>query len=98
VSRRLRCAVLLSGSGRTLENLLARRDAGSLPVEVVAVASNKPGVRGLEIAAAAGLPHAVFPRREHTSAAARDAPVVAFLDRHDPEVFVLAGYLALLHL
>jgi phosphoribosylglycinamide formyltransferase-1 len=56
----LRLAVLLSGSGRTLANLLARIAAGDLPAEVALVVSSRPDVRGLQIAAEAGVPTRVI--------------------------------------
>jgi phosphoribosylglycinamide formyltransferase-1 len=90
--------VLLSGSGRTLENFLKHIDSGELPVEIVAVASNKDGVRGLEIAAAAGLDHECFRRSDFESRAARDAAMFAWLQARQPTLFCLAGYLALLDL
>ena len=37
----VRAAVLLSGSGRTLENFLERIAAGDLPLEIVAVVSSR---------------------------------------------------------
>lgn len=52
----LRLVVLLSGSGRTLENLLEAIAAGRLPARVVAVVSSRPDVRGVAIATRAGLP------------------------------------------
>ncbi|MFM8709191.1 MAG: hypothetical protein ACKOHK_14210, partial [Planctomycetia bacterium] len=45
----LRLAVLLSGSGRTLENLLDWIDAGRLAARVVTVVSSRPDVRGVRI-------------------------------------------------
>jgi phosphoribosylglycinamide formyltransferase-1 len=59
--RHLRLAVLLSGSGRTLENLLVRIDAGSLPASVAVVVSSRPDVRGVKIAQRAGVPVRVLP-------------------------------------
>jgi phosphoribosylglycinamide formyltransferase-1 len=52
----LRLAVLLSGGGTTLQNLLDRIADNRLDAEVVAVISSKSGVRGLERAHAAGVP------------------------------------------
>ncbi|NBX28944.1 phosphoribosylglycinamide formyltransferase [bacterium] len=57
----LRLAVLLSGSGRTLENLLACIRAGTLPAEIGVVVSSRADVRGVEIARAAGIPTHVLP-------------------------------------
>jgi formyltetrahydrofolate hydrolase len=53
---RPRVAVLLSGSGRTLEYLLAATGDGRLDVDVVAVVGSRAGVRGVEVARAAGCP------------------------------------------
>jgi formyltetrahydrofolate-dependent phosphoribosylglycinamide formyltransferase len=59
--RHLRLAVLLSGSGRTLENLLERIDGGTLPASVAVVISSRVDVRGARIAERAGLPVRVLP-------------------------------------
>jgi phosphoribosylglycinamide formyltransferase-1 len=59
---RLRLAVLISGSGRTLANLLERSAAGSLAATVDLVLANRDHIGGLEIAAAAGVPTVVLPR------------------------------------
>jgi formyltetrahydrofolate-dependent phosphoribosylglycinamide formyltransferase len=54
-------AVLLSGSGRTLENLLEQIDAGRLPADVAVVVSSRAEVRGVKIAERAGVPVRVLP-------------------------------------
>ena len=54
--RRLRLGILLSGTGRTLENLIEWQRRGDLSGEVVCVASNRMNVRGLDIGRDAGLP------------------------------------------
>jgi phosphoribosylglycinamide formyltransferase-1 len=59
--RHLRLAVLLSGSGRTLENLLERIDAGRLAASVAVVVSSRSAVRGVKIAERAGVPVRVLP-------------------------------------
>ena len=59
--RHLRLAVLLSGSGRTLENLLERSDGGTLPASVAVVVSSRADVRGARIAERAGVPVRVLP-------------------------------------
>lgn len=59
--RHLRLAVLLSGSGRTLENLLERIDGGTLPASVAVVVSSRADVRGARIAERAGVPVRVLP-------------------------------------
>ena len=90
---RVRTAVLLSGSGRTLDNLLRRSAGGDPPVEIVAVASSRPDVRGVAVAHEAGVPVEIFRRKDHADTAAHNAALNAWLREHRPELLVLAGYL-----
>jgi formyltetrahydrofolate-dependent phosphoribosylglycinamide formyltransferase len=93
VSESVRVAVLLSGSGRTLENFLAQIAAGGLPLRIVAVVSSRGDVRGVEVARGAGLPCAIFRRRDFADAAAHSAAINAWLEPHRPQIIALAGYL-----
>jgi formyltetrahydrofolate-dependent phosphoribosylglycinamide formyltransferase len=63
----LRLAVLLSGSGTTLQNLLDQAAAGRLPARVVQVVSSRADAYGLTRAAAAGVPTAVVERKSCAS-------------------------------
>ncbi len=86
-------AVLLSGSGRTLDNLLRQSATGTLPIEIAVVISSVPAVRGLEIAAAAGIPTHVIPRPDYGDDAAYSAAIYATLAPYGPELILLAGFL-----
>jgi phosphoribosylglycinamide formyltransferase-1 len=86
-------AVLLSGSGRTLENFLARIQKGELPIRIVAVVSSRPGVRGLQIAGEAGIPAAVFRRKDYPSVAEHNAAINGWLAHYAARMILLAGYL-----
>jgi phosphoribosylglycinamide formyltransferase-1 len=86
-------AVLLSGSGRTLENFLAKIAAGELPVEIVDVVSSRGDVRGVEVARAASLPCGVFRRKDYGGAAEHNAAINAWLAAYAPGMIALAGYL-----
>ena len=57
----MRVAVLLSGAGRTLDNLVERISAGRLDATIVAVIASRGDVRGVRIAETAGLPLWVLP-------------------------------------
>ncbi len=81
--------VLVSGEGTNLQALI---DAG-LPI--AAVASNKPGVRALERAEAAGIATAVFDAHEYESREERDVALAEWLQAHDVELVVCAGYMHL---
>ncbi len=91
--RKARVAVLLSGSGRTLANFLERIAAGDLPLDIAAVVSSRPGVRGVDIARAAGIPCRVFKRRDYGSVAEHNAAINGWLGEFEVEMVVLAGYL-----
>jgi phosphoribosylglycinamide formyltransferase-1 len=82
--------VLVSGEGTNLQALI---DDG-LPI--VAVASNRPGVRALIRAEAAGIPTAVFDLADYASREERDAAMAAWLAVHGVELVVTAGYMHLL--
>ncbi|MDR3211623.1 MAG: phosphoribosylglycinamide formyltransferase [Planctomycetota bacterium] len=63
---RLRVAVLLSGGGRTLANLIAQQDDTALPIDIGLVLSSKPDAGGLDIARDAGIPTQVVDASEFT--------------------------------
>jgi len=91
---KVRAVVLLSGSGRTLQNLLDKMATGEWPLDIVAVVSNKKNVRGIDIAEEAGLAHSVFPRRSYADTAAHNAAINDWISPHQPEMIILAGYLS----
>ena len=82
--------VLVSGEGSNLQALL---DAG-LPVR--AVASNRPAVRALERAAAAGVDSRVFELAAYGSREQRDTAMATWLQERGVELVVCAGYMHLL--
>ena len=91
----MRVAVLASGAGTNLQALLDRVH-GRDGVEVVAVASDKPGARALDRAREAGVPAAVFPVDQFGDRRARDSSMAGWLASQDVELVVLAGYMQLL--
>lgn len=94
----LRIAVLLSGSGTSLENLLDWRARGELDVDVVAVISSRRGAPGLERARRHGIPAHLVDRRALRDERAFNEAVHAILERAKPELLVLAGFLSRLEL
>jgi formyltetrahydrofolate-dependent phosphoribosylglycinamide formyltransferase len=94
----LSIAVLLSGSGRSLQNLLDRMADGRLPARVVLVVSNKADAYGLKRARQAGVPVAVFERKAFQD---RDDFSAAIFDRcreAGVDLVCLAGFLQLLRI
>ena len=81
--------VLVSGEGTNLQALI---DAG-LPI--AAVASNKPAVRGLQRAEAAGIPTAVFDAGDYPTREERDVALAEWLRAQAVDLVVCAGYMHL---
>lgn len=81
--------VLVSGEGTNLQALI---DAG-LPISCVA--SNKPGVRALERAEAAGIETGVFEAEDYDSREARDDALARWLEDRGVALVVCAGYMHL---
>jgi len=85
-----RLAVLLSGSGTTLQNLLDRG------FDVAAVVSSKPGVRGLDRARAAGVPLVeTVERKACPSREAFGERIFGVCRQAKADLVVMAGFLQL---
>jgi phosphoribosylglycinamide formyltransferase-1 len=59
-----RIAVLISGGGTTLKNLIQQRAAGKLRAEIATVISSSPDAKGLEYAAAAHIPASIVDHKK----------------------------------
>jgi len=92
-NRPLRVAVLISGGGTTLRNLIERIDAGSLNAEILLVVSSTPKAGGLKFAEQAGIPIAVIVRKDFDS---QDQFSQAIFDRcrqAGVDLVVMGGFL-----
>lgn len=92
----LRLVVLISGSGSNLQAIIDGCLDGKLDARVAAVISNRPGVRGLERAAKANIPGEVLDHTGFASREAFDEALMATIDRHRPELVILAGFMRIL--
>ena len=90
----MRVAVLVSGQGSNLQALIGA--VHGREAQIVAVASDRGDAPALEHARAAGIPTASFPLSDHADRRDRDTAIADWLDAHDTELVVLAGYMALL--
>ncbi len=88
-----RLAVLISGSGRSLRNLLDAIAAGELNAEVVTVVSSAADVRGLQIAAGAGIPTHLLKPADAKGIDAYSTATYQILQPYDPDLVIMAGYL-----
>lgn len=95
-AKRTRIVVLISGSGSNLQALIDGVQAGSLPVDLVAVISNRPDVMGLSRAAQANIPTAVLDHKTFANRESFDRALMAKIDSYQPDLVVLAGFMRIL--
>ena len=86
--------VLLSGGGRTLENLLERIHAGALAAQVAVVITSRPNIRGIAIAQVAGIPTHLVRRRDFPDVQAYSDAMTRILDDARGDLVCLAGFLS----
>jgi formyltetrahydrofolate-dependent phosphoribosylglycinamide formyltransferase len=96
--RPLRIAVLLSGNGTSLENLLEHIDSGALRAEVVVVVASKEKAYGLERARRRGIPAIAVPRVRDPDIRRFNDRLHEALDPYDVDLVALLGFLSLFEL
>jgi len=93
----LRLAVLLSGSGTTLQNLIDHITAGAVSASIILVISSQPEAYGLVRAKRHGLETICIPRKASRDAPAFSDEINRTLDRFGPDLIALAGFLHVFH-
>ena len=96
--------ILISGSGSNMQAIVqtAQRDdwAGRLQARVAAVISNRPDCGGLQVARALGVATEVVDHRAFAASSeprkAFDAALADVIERHAPDLLVLAGFMRIL--
>lgn len=95
MQRPVRLGVLISGSGSTLQNLLDRIAAGTLPAEIAGVVSSRADAYGLERARRAGVPALTVARKAHADVDRFNDALHAALEPMNVDLVILAGFLSL---
>ena len=88
--------ILISGRGSNLQSIIDAVASDELPVEIRAVISNRPEAAGLEQATQAGIPTAVIDHSQYSDRAAFDQALLACIERFQPGLVVLAGFMRIL--
>ncbi|QIZ76931.1 phosphoribosylglycinamide formyltransferase [Ferrimonas lipolytica] len=94
--KKLRIAVLISGSGSNLQAIIDACASGEINGEVTAVISNKADVYGLQRAQAAKISHSVVAANRGEARELYDRRLTAELAQHKPDLVVLAGFMRIL--
>jgi len=88
--------ILISGRGSNMEAIVRAMESEGWPARIAAVVSNKPEAKGLEYAQARGIPTAVVANKEYATRAEFDAVLQETIDRFEPDLVVLAGFMRIL--
>lgn len=95
---RFTIAVLISGSGTTLRNLISEREAGNLKVDIGLVISSKPDVGGIVFAKNASIPVKTFDHRHYSTAAALSDQIFPACRDALIDLVVMGGFLRKLNI
>jgi phosphoribosylglycinamide formyltransferase-1 len=87
-----RVVVLLSGRGSNFQAIVEAQ----LSIDIVAVISNRPQAAGLAFARERGLTAVVLDHTAHSDRATFDALLADEIERYQPDLLVLAGYMRIL--
>lgn len=91
-----RIVILISGRGSNMEAIVDACAAERWPATVAAVVSNRPEARGLQFAASRGIAVEAVDHKLYETREAFDAELARVIDRHAPDVVVLAGFMRIL--
>jgi formyltetrahydrofolate-dependent phosphoribosylglycinamide formyltransferase len=94
----IKLAVLLSGTGRTLQNLIDRIATGDLDAQISLVIGSRPGLVGLRRASDAKLMNFVVDRRDFAGVEEQCKQVFSLCDDAGVDLVCLAGWLCLLNI
>jgi len=96
VSSAYRIVVLISGSGTNLQQLIETVHAPRGDAKIVLVVSSRAAARGVERAAAAGIPTRIVTRDPDADRTARDHALADIVAAARPDLVVLAGWMSIL--
>lgn len=94
--KQLRVAVLISGSGSTLANLLAYQQRGELPVQFALVISSRSNAGGLRYAKQALIPTEIVAKKDFADPQAHSQAIFGLCREHGVQLVVMGGYVELL--
>lgn len=89
----LRIAVLISGGGTTLKNMIVRKDAGQLNVDFALVVSSSAKAKGLKFAEEANIPAQVLRTKDYESQDAYSAALFEHCRQAKADLVVMGGFL-----
>jgi len=92
----MRAVVLISGSGSNLQAFIDQVACGQLDLDLSLVISNKADAYGLQRAAAADIAIKVIDHKQFSSRLGFDKALIAQIDKTQPDIIILAGFMRIL--
>lgn len=89
----MRIVALVSGTGSNLQAVIDAVRAGKLPLEIAAVGADRPGTRGIERSAEAGLETFVVDFKAFASRADWDAELARVCASFEPDLVLSSGFM-----
>jgi len=88
--------ILISGSGTNLQAIIDAVIQGRINASIAAVISNRADASGLQRAQRGNINTAVIDQSEYPDRIAYDEALIAEIDKHNPDLVVLAGFMRIL--
>jgi phosphoribosylglycinamide formyltransferase-1 len=88
----MKAVILISGTGSNMRALLEAKTG----VDFACVISNRPDAKGLQTARVHGVATAVIDHKQYAGRPAFDAALAEEIDRHAPDLVILAGFMRIL--
>jgi len=92
----IKLAVLASGGGTTLQNLIDQIAAHNLDARIAVVIASRPAIKAIDRAAAARIPCHIIDRKHYDSVESFSHPIFKLCDDANIDLICLAGWLNLL--
>lgn len=96
--KKLPLAVLISGTGRSLKNLIEKIQRNEIDCEIKVVIASSKTARGIQYAEKAVIPIEIVERANYETSEGFSEAVFQECTRYGAEYVVMAGYLKLLHI
>lgn len=93
---RMKVGALISGRGTNLQALIDAAKDPAYPAEIVVVISNRPGAKGLDRAAAAGIPAVTIDHKQYDTREGFEAEVQKALEAHKVDLVTTPGFMRIL--
>ncbi len=95
LSKTLNLAILISGGGTTLQNIIDKTDDGSLNARIRVVICNSPNAYGIKRAEQNSIPTAIVQRKNYNQPETFSNAIIKEIEKHPVDLIILAGFLHL---